>query len=455
LLGKYDLAITKAEAVAKAAQELKYRPLEAEALLVVGDLKDRTGDSATAVKVLEQAAVAANAGNDHQTAAEAWSTLAWVLGTGERNFDRAMWAVQMGRAAFEALGGSPELEAQLTNYEGLIYEAKGKLPEARAKLVAARDAYEKLGFTDTWQMSIVLNDLGGIERKLGHLDVAQEMHERALAIRTKLFGDAHPFVFSSLNNLGTVAWSRGDYAGAEAWFDKALACAIKVFPPQHPQTALVLSNLASVYDNEDKLDQSVATYRRALAMYEAMRGPDHPDVADTLRGLANVLREQDKGAEAAQAFERALTIMSAKQDDPTRVKLLADYGELLIATDPKRAETMLREAQTIVEEASSKTDPELGYSLTALGDLYTRTKRPALARGVLERALAIRTADGDTDPEDLAHTELALAQALWTTPKDRPRALALARGAQQRLEAAKATKRPGYRRVTAWLASHR
>jgi len=114
---------------------------------------------------------------------------------------------------------------------------------------------------------------------------------------------------------------------------------------------------------------------------------------------------------------------------------------------------MLREAQSIVE-AESKTDPELGYSLTALGDLYTATKRPALAKDVLERALAIRTADADTDAEDLAHTELSLAKALWTVRAERPHALELARSAKQRLEAAKQTQRKAYRVVTAWLHAH-
>ena len=453
LLGKAELALAKAEAAAKVAQDLAYRPLEAEALLVAGDLKDRTGDSTSAVKLLEQAAIAANASNHRLVAVEAWSALAWVLGLGERNFERADWAITMARAALEAVGGHAELGAQLTHYEGLILDAKGKLPAAREKLLAAQAVYEQLGQRESAPMSIVLNDLGGIERKLGNLDAAQEIHTRALALRMKLFGDVHPWVFSSLNNLGTVAWSRHDYAAAETWFQKALACGLEVFPEKHPQIALVLYNLASLYDQQQKLDDSVAMYRRALAMYEALRGPEHPDVADALRAIGNVLRQQDKVDEAAASFERALKIIDAKKDVPLRVKLLADYGELLIVKAPKRAEAMLREAQSIVE-AESKTDPELGYSLTALGDLYTATKRPALAKDVLERALAIRTADADTDAEDLAHTELSLAKALWTVRAERPHALELARSAKQRLEAAKQTQRKAYRVVTAWLHAH-
>src|ERR1051326_4083247 len=100
---------------------------------------------------------------------------------------------------------------------------------------------------------MALNDLGGVERKLGDFVAARAHHERALAIRKRAFGDAHPYVFSSLNNLGNVAWSAKDYAGAESWFRAAIAVADDVFPPNHPQKALALANLASVYDNQHKL----------------------------------------------------------------------------------------------------------------------------------------------------------------------------------------------------------
>jgi tetratricopeptide (TPR) repeat protein len=452
LLGKFDPAIEKAEGAYRVAKELHYRPLEAEALLLLGDLKDRKGDSATAIKLLEQAAIAATASNHRFAAAEAWSNLAWVVGYGERNFDRGMFAVQQAAAALEGLSASPELSAQLTNYEALILETKGKFADARPKYLAALAAYEKIE-PDSWKTSILYNDFGGLERKMGNLDAARDLHSRALAIRTRLFGEAHPFVFSSLNNLGTVAFSKGDLPEAERYFEKAKAVALEVFPPKHPQTALVLSNLGAVYDQQDKLDEAVASYREALAMYEGLRGPSHPDVADAHRQLGNALRQQNKLAEAAEAFDRALAILDAREDDPQLPKLLADYGELLTAKEPKRAESFLVRARDLIEKEAPD-DPELAYSLNALGELYLATKRSALAKPVLERALAIRTADKDTDAEDLARTELALAKLAWSTPAERRHAVELAQSAKQRLEATKVTQRKGYKAVVAWLEAH-
>ncbi|MFN0249277.1 MAG: tetratricopeptide repeat protein, partial [Kofleriaceae bacterium] len=457
LLGRTKPALAKAQEVVAAAADAKYRPLEAEALTLAGDLQERAGDVPGGIKTLEQAVVAANAGNHRLAAAEAWSRLAWIRGYRERDFDRAMLDVQMAAAAIEGAGGNAELTAQLTHYEALILETKGKAKEAKGKYLAALAAFERMGERDTPKIALVYNDLGTVERKLGDLDAALGYHEKALAIRTREFGEHHPWVFSSVLNIGNVAWSRDDYDGAIRSFERALAIAAEVFPENHPQTALALGNLASAYDHKDMPAQSIAFYRRALAMHEALSGASHPVVAETLRNFANVLAQDTKREgsvnEAKQHFERALTIMTAKEDDPLLPKILADYGQLLIEGDPRRAEELLQRAVTLGDAADPK-DPEIAYPLTALGRLYLDTARVSTARPLVERALALRAAEGDSgDAEAYANTELLAAKVLWTTPADRSRARALATSAKARLQTASMTGKKVYTSVTEWLGA--
>ena len=451
LLGKIEPALAKAREVVAGATTLKYRPLEAEALGLAGDLQERAGDAPGGIKTLEQAVIAANAGRHELAAAEAWSRLAWIRGYRERDFDRAMLDVQMAAAAIEGAGGNAELSTQLLTYEALILETKGKVAEAKAKYLAALAAWERRGERDTPKIAIVYNDLGTVERKLGDLDSALAYHERALAIRTREFGENHPWVFSSVINIGNVAWSRNDYDGAIRAFERALAIAAEVFPPNHQQTALALANLASAYDHKDMPDKSIAAFRRALAMYEALGGPTHANVADTLRGLANVLAGAGQREEAKQDFARALAILTAREDDPQLPKLLADYGQLLVEDEPREAEKLLLRAISIGDAADPK-DPEIGYPLTALGDLYVRTARVAAAVPPLERALALRASEGDdADPDAYANTELVLAKALWATPAQRARARQLAESARVRLDKAGLADKATYRRVADWL----
>ena len=453
LIGRVKPALAKAQEVVAGAAAIKYRPLEAEALTLAGDLQERAGDAVAGIKTLEQAVVAGNAGNHKLASAEAWSRLAWIRGFRERDFDRAMLDVQMAAAAIESAGGNAELTAQLTQYEALILETKGKGKEAKAKYLAALAAWDRLGERDTPKIALVFNDLGTVERKLGDLDAALAYHERALAIRTREFGENHPWVFSSVINIGNVAWSRDDYDGAIRSFERALAIAAEVFPPAHPQTALALSNLASAYDHKDMATEAIATYRKALAMYEALHGPSHPDVADTLRGLANVLAGAGKRDEAKQHFERALAILADKTDDPLLPKLLADLGLLLVEDDPRRAEELLQRAVAL-GDADDPKDPEIAFPLTALGALYLDTTRTSTARMVLERALALRASEGeDGDAEAYANTELVLAKVLWIAPADRARARELATSAKARLEAHALTRKKVYAQVTEWLAT--
>jgi tetratricopeptide (TPR) repeat protein/predicted Ser/Thr protein kinase len=450
LLGRVKPALEKTEAIAARSKALNYRPLDAEALLMLGDLKDRSGDTAAGIKLVEQAVVAADAGNHRSVAAQAWSNLAWMQGYEQRQFERAEFAVRMAAAAIESLGGNDELSAQLMNYEALILETKGQLEAAHTKYLAALAARERMHQPESWQTSLVLNDLGGVERKLNNFAAARAHHERALAIRRTLFGELHPYVFSSLLNLGNVAWSQGDYPQAEQRFQAALAVAEDVFPAMHPQKAMGFANLGSVFEKQAKYPESVQAYRRALAIYESVRGPDHADVADTLHNLGNVLATIDQTDEAIRDYERALAILEKGDDDPSLASVLYDFGDLLARTkDPRKAESLLQRSITVGSKAH-RDDPDLAYALTALGELYTSLGRAHEAGPLLEKALLLRKADA-VPPEERARTEIALAKLLWRSAGDHPRALELARSAKGHLSSTDPRQRKAYQDVTQWL----
>ncbi len=458
LLGRIKPARAKIDAVAARSKDFNYKPLEAEILLLQGDLSDRAGDSETAVKLLEQAVVAADAGNHRFLAAQAWSTLAWIQGYGNKEFERAEFAVKMAGAAIQSGGGNAELSAQLINYEALILETKGQLEPAKAKYLAALAARERMNQSDTWQLSLVLNDLGGLERKLKDFSSARTHHERALTIRRKIFGERHPYVFSSLVNLGTVAWSEENFPEAETRFQAAIAVGEAVFPAKHPQKALVLGNLASVYERQGKYRESADTFRRTVEMYEGTRGPDHADTSDALHNLGNVLFALKDYAKALEAYERSLRILDKSDDDGTKAGVLYDYGDALIVTGAHtKAEQLLKRSIDLGTKASSADEPDLAYALTALGELYLKTKRPRDASPVLERALKLRTKDGvpaaGVPIDELARTELALAKLLWSTPPTRPRALELARTAKSHVDPANPTQREPHQAITQWLAA--
>ncbi|HEY4057104.1 MAG TPA: hypothetical protein VGM39_10875, partial [Kofleriaceae bacterium] len=107
-----------------------------------------------------------------------------------------------------------------------------------------------------------------------------------------------------------------------------------------------------------------------------------------------------------------------------------------------------------MSEAESKDDPALAYPLTVLGGLYSKTKRFALAKTTLERAVALREKGTDIEVEEIAMTDFELAKVLYETPADRKHALELARGAQEKLEKGGYTVKKTYKDIAAWNAVH-
>ena len=67
-----------------------------------------------------------------------------------------------------------------------------------------------------------LNNLAEVYRLEVRNAEAEPLHKRALAIREKARGPAHPDVATSLNNLALAYDAQGKYAEAEPLFKRAI-----------------------------------------------------------------------------------------------------------------------------------------------------------------------------------------------------------------------------------------
>jgi tetratricopeptide (TPR) repeat protein len=200
---------------------------------------------------------------------------------------------------------------------------------------------------------------------------------------------------------------------------------------------------------EGRLDEALVEERRALAAKQSLLGPDHLDVALSNVNVALVLQELGRSAEAEPILRRMLEIITRLVGpENARVALtLLNHGEAL--TDLRRfdeAEAAIQRALAIWRQRSASQSFE-GYGLMDLGRLKLAAGAPREARDLLERAVAILE---KRDVEVSAEAEFALAQAMWTSPADRRRALDLARHARTQLAGKPSTDRKR-RALEAWL----
>ena len=70
----------------------------------------------------------------------------------------------------------------------------------------------------------------------GKHDAALDHYHKALAIRKKVLGDAHPRVADCLCNIGIVHEAKGDLQSARECWEEALSIRSSALGPDHPET---------------------------------------------------------------------------------------------------------------------------------------------------------------------------------------------------------------------------
>jgi len=219
----------------------------------------------------------------------------------------------------------------------------------------------------------------------------------------------------------TVARLGGD-ARLESWIDTAVA---------------------DTYENRGRYAEALALDRRALNLKIQALGPDHWDVALSRGNVAVQLHRLGRDAEALVENEKAIDSLqrafgSAHLDLALH---LSSRGEIHLSLhQPVAAAADFTRALAIWQDELPSGHLYLSYALTGLGRARLATGAPAAAIAPLEQALAIREA-ANADAETRAETMFALAQALWRTERDRPRALRLAEKARDLLPADAAERR--------------
>ncbi len=449
--GKYSDALPVAEAAAAHAKAVGYRPEEAATLYQLGYLRERLGHGAASEATLRDSIRAAEAGRADDVLAQARIYLVWVVGLVERRtseIDR-LWAD--AQAAIERLGehADPDLRPQLLTIVGATDTSKLSTHTDAAKLLQEALALRERG-SDELAVASTLNDLGGTLGDLGRLDEARQTFERAAAIDRRLLGASHPETLGVQINLAHLLSLTGKNTEATTLLQSLQPLFIACKGPDHPDVAALVVDLAQGLYLDGHYDEALADFRRALAIWEKATSPD---AGKALNGIAAVESQQHDYTAALRDLERARVLQTATfgAQHPSVAYTVYNTGDVYLASgQPQKAAAQYRTALRAWEGAMGPQHPAVALALTALGRATLAQKQPAAALPLLERALTIG-ARGNSDPVDVAVTQLALARALPSSARARARTLA---------EKARATMAvaPGrtadVHEIDGWLAAH-
>src|SRR5436190_5234300 len=205
------------------------------------------------------------------------------------------------------LTNQPEVEAELRNTIGLVYQELLLASKAEDMLRKALDIRRKLPGADL-EVATSLRNLGSYLASSDKNPEARALIEEALAIYRRRLGNENIEVIRCLSELFQVVSCTGTTAETEQLVRQVLAMQRKVLGREHKDVAWSLLWLSLLQAGQGELAEAEDTVREALAMQRKLLGDHHPVVAGSQYSLAKILLCRGKLVEAEAAAREADTM---------------------------------------------------------------------------------------------------------------------------------------------------
>jgi serine/threonine protein kinase/tetratricopeptide (TPR) repeat protein len=437
------------------ARAIGYRPLEAEAMIVLANNVAVTGDPQAAHEMFVAAAQLATASGHDAAAALAWTHLVELATRHLWDLSRAAEYAANAEAAIERLGPSSETESRrldLHFVRGLLALQTGDLERARQELARSAELAESIA---PGEVPPALEGQALVLESAGDLAGALAIHEQLAALRRARGGEQHPELFFSYMNIASTHVMMGNPELALAAARTATALALGSRGPDHPDYGLVLHNEGELLRTFGRYEEALERFERAQRLFTSTLGDENPYVASTMVHRGGVLQGLGRLDEALVEMRGALDRFGRRGmtfDVATTRMNIADvlrekgtFDEALAQID-----AALEVLEPEATDAESSMVPELAYGLSVKGELLLDLGRAAEALAVLQRSRE-RFAAGFL-PNEAAIADFATARALVATGGDRAEARALAMHAESVWKVAPASWRSRHAAVTRWLA---
>jgi tetratricopeptide (TPR) repeat protein len=495
---RYPEGIALTSGLLRELEGVNYRPLEAEVLVLHGQLHGLAGNLKEAEEILYRALWAAEAGHDDVTATRAWLLLLWVVGDQMARASEAERLAQHARAMVERLGQErfPALATDLHLRLGGVRLVQGKLELAAEEFSLGLELSRKTHGPDSLTTSYFLSGLGRIRSMQRRDAEALALYRQTQQLRERLLGPGHPALALNLSNIAMELLSLGQREEAITTLQHSLALLETAHPADHPSFGPPLTNLANALRTSGRLEEAQRHLERALAIFERSKGPDHPHTALVLCALGMVAYDSQQLERASTYLQEALTrvhrshgadtthaamplaflglvhlragrrdearrdLMRALElwekvngpDSATLSTALRPLAKLELSTGAPRAALAHCQRALALDERAQGTDaPDVAQDLACLAETQLALGAPERAVPLLERARRLH-ASAPRDPLDEAWASFLLARALWEqrSAPEPTRATALVEQARVQLDGLGLRARVELRQVLAW-----
>jgi serine/threonine protein kinase len=287
------------------------------------------------------------------------------------------------------LANDPQLQAQMMNVMGTVYQNLGLTSKAEPLLRRALEIRQRtLGPSnpDTLQSQ---QDLSAVVLAESHYPEAEKLCRDTLEARRQVLGPEHHDTVNSMVQLARILGYESRYPESEKLNREALDLLRQKYP-QDTLTATALSLLADTLTHEGNYPEAETTAREALEFDRRTLGSDHPSVLRDMFNLAGILTEEQHYADAEEINKQLIDSARRVLGPQHRGTLSAMSTQAMILMAEGHyadAEKLYRE---VIESQKQTLGPEHASTLLTMGNLgYTLTleKNYAEAEKVLREAL--------------------------------------------------------------------
>ena len=296
---------------------------------------------------------------------------------------RVVTLLARGEQQARTLRSNPQLQADLYQALGAIYEQLGDIPKAEHLLVAALDRRTSLHDPNHPQVIDSLLALGSLRVNQSRFDEAERLINDALD-RSKHARERNRELFANATTaLGSLYEAKGDYKRAATLLDEAVRLHSQI-GSMTPELSSAMSELANTHFYAGHYDESESLNLRVLDMNRKLFGDRHPFVASDLINLSAIAFQRDQYSRAEQLCRQALDIYRGWYGDDhyeTGASLMMLGQALVFQKRYDEARAILTQALNIRERVYGPTHPRVASAINELGTLALKTGKLNDAEG--------------------------------------------------------------------------
>jgi serine/threonine protein kinase/tetratricopeptide (TPR) repeat protein len=323
--------------------------------------------------------------------------------------------VDRGLLEARSLGSDPDLQSEMFETLGSIYEKLGNLARAESLLTHAVDQRRARTPKGSAELTRSLLALGELRIAQARFEEAERLIREAIATGRATLTHDHPALAEATSALAQVLQERGRYDDAIVAAGEAVGRYRAAGRPdgqaagESPELAAAMARMADAhfyaghYASADSINQQV------LGIYRRLYGDRHPLIAQTLINLGAAQQERGNYAEAERYHRQGLEIIRGfyGEDHHETAYALTMLARAMIFEEKfGEADSLLRRALVVKERVYGPDHPTVASTVNELGNVALAHGRPEDAERYFTRMIAIyRKAYGGK------HYLLGIAQA--------------------------------------------